>query len=279
MAGKKRGCLPWVLGAVIVYIWIAGGENDFGGQRVEIEQFDPELDGRSPRRPLPQVAGESFIIEDSGPQQDSQGSAFSVDRDGIWLTAQHVTHGCDRLGLVDNDRIELVGRVLESREADVSIIRDGPRSTAALPISVEPPQAGDYGYHMGFPAGNAAVVISRFMGAASASRGPGRAGREPIYAWAEEARSPASNGPLGGISGGPTLDSYGRVVGVNSASTHRRGRVLTTDPNAMMRLIDASGDVDEQAVVSPLPGPQDAVRRFRQMLAIGTIRQVYCDVQ
>ena len=278
MAGKKQGCLPWVLGAALVYIWINSGDNDFGGKRVDIEQFDPQVD-RSPRRPLPQVVGEIFMIEDSGPQQDSQGTAFAVDRDGIWLTAQHVTHDCDRVGLVEGERVELVGRVLESREADVSIIRDGPASTAALPISIEPPQTGDYGYHMGFPAGVAAVVISRFMGTASASRGPGGAGREPIYAWAEESRSPSSDGPLGGISGGPTLDIYGNVVGVNSASTNRRGRVLTTDPNAMMRLIDASGDVDERAVVNPLPGPQDAVRRFRQMLAIGTIRQVYCDVQ
>ncbi|MEZ5709427.1 MAG: serine protease [Blastomonas sp.] len=277
MARKnRRGCVPWILGLMLLAVWLDNGEDDWtGAPGVEAEQFDP----RSPRRPMPQLPGESFLIEDSGPQQDSQGTAFAIDSDGVWMTAEHVTHDCDRLGIVRDGEVELVGRVLESSEADAALVRDGPRSAIILPIAPDAPENGEYGYHMGFPGGSPAVVLSRFMGAASARRGARGDQYEPIFAWAEEGRSPPSSGSLGGISGGPTLDQAGRVIGINSASTPRRGRVLTTDPSAMLRLVAASRDVDETATPVALPGMQDAVQRFRALVASGVIRQVYCDVQ
>ncbi|WP_373487168.1 serine protease, partial [Blastomonas sp.] len=213
-SGSRRGCLPWVLGAVLLWLWFSGSDDSWRDSDLSVQQFDP----RSPRRPLPDI-GESFIIAEAGPQQDSQGTAFAVDSDGAWLTAQHVTTGCDRLGLARDNRVEAITDVLESREADVSILRSGPVAQFALRVADQAPASGDYGYHMGFPAGVPTVVVSRFIGAALALRGGPGGPQEPIFAWAEGDRLPAGDGPLGGISGGPTIDTAGQVVGVNAAST------------------------------------------------------------
>lgn len=271
---NRRGCLPWVLGIVLLWVWFSGGGEDWRDATLSVEQFDP----RSPRRPAPEI-GESFIIAEPGPQQDSQGTAFAVDRDGAWLTAQHVTHQCDRLGLVSDDGIDAIVDVVESAEADVSVIRQGPPAEFALALSDETPQAGSLGYHMGFPAGNPAVVVSSFIGATYATRGGPGGAAEPIFAWAESDRLPPSEGALSGISGGPTFDQQGRVIGVNAASTPRRGRVLTTDPMAIVRLVVASAAVDEQGETADLSTPAKAAALFRVLLDRGIIRQVYCDVR
>lgn len=269
-----RGCLPWVLGGVLLYLWFSGNDDGWSGATLNVEQYDP----RSPRRPMPDI-GESFVIADPGPQQDSQGTAFAVDRDGTWLTAQHVTNDCDRLGLVSDGAIDQLVDVLESAEADVSVIRQGPQARFALALTQDLPDEGSLGYHMGFPAGVPSVVLSRYIGQTYAQRGGPGGATEPMLAWAEGDRLPSSNGPLGGISGGPTFDQQGRVVGVNAASTPRRGRVLTTDPDAIARLVDASAAVDEPGEVAALTSPASAAALFRVLLGEGIIRQVYCDVR
>lgn len=272
MARQGCGCLPFILGALVLAVWFGGGRSPL--VPLEVEQFDP----RSPRRPLPQWGNESFVIEDRpGGPADSMGTAFAVDGDGAWLTAEHVTHGCARVGLEDDGYARPVSRVLESRESDAALIRDGIAIRARLPLSAAMPPSGSRGYHMGFPAGEPTLVTSELIGAADARRGGG--GRtQPVLAWAERARIPDGDGPLSGISGGPTFTESGHVVGINSASTDRRGRILTTDPEAMTRLVVASGAVDERAVAYPFADMADAMRRFAGWVDEGMIRRVFCDV-
>ncbi|MFN3474583.1 MAG: serine protease [Blastomonas sp.] len=271
---NRRGCLPWVLGAVLLWIWFSGDDAQWQDAPLTVERYDP----RSPRRPMPEI-GESFVIADPGPQQNSQGTAFAVDRDGTWLTAQHVTNGCARLGLVSSRGVEALVDVFQSTEADVTVIRQGPQAQFALALTDEIPSEGSLGYHMGFPAGEPTVVVSRYIGQTFAQRGGPGGVAEPILAWAEGDRFPPGDGPLGGISGGPTFDQQGRVVGVNAASTPRRGRVLTTDPQAILRLVEASAAVDEPGVMTELATPASAAALFRALLDRGIIRQVYCGVR
>ncbi len=271
---NRRGCLSWVLGGVLLRVWFSGDDPQWQDGALVVEQFDP----RNPRRPMPEI-GESFVIADPGPQQDSQGTAFAVDRDGTWLTAQHVTHGCDRLGMVSDGAIDPLVDVLESAEADVSVIRQGPQARFALALTEDLPEEGALGYHMGFPAGEPSVVVSRYIGQTFAQRGGPGGVAEPILAWAEGDRLPPTDGALGGISGGPTFDEQGRVVGVNAASTPRRGRVLTTDPVAIGRLVQASAAVDDRGQITNLSTPASAASLFRVLLDQGIIRQVYCDVR
>ncbi|WP_420145820.1 S1 family peptidase [Sphingobium sp.] len=268
--GKGCGCLPFALAGMLLIAWLG---QDMRVPPLKVEQFDP----RSPRRPLPGWSNEQFVIEDDGKRADSMGTAFAVDRDGAWLTAQHVTHGCTRVGLEDGRFARPVSRIVESREADAALVRDGLTSDAALPLSARAPQPGTPGYHMGFPAGQPKLVLSELIGEASARRGRSEV-TQPILAWAEKGRIPPGDGTLSGISGGPVFAEDGHVVGVNSASTDRRGRILTTAPDAMMRLTRASGAVDDRPVAYPFAGLADAESRFTAWLDEGVIRRIFCDV-
>lgn len=272
MAGAKGcGCLPFMLGGLLLVAWFSGNVRV---PRLEVEQYDP----RSPRRPMPDWSDEQFLIEDRGDAPaDSMGTAFAVDRDGAWLTAQHVTHGCARVGLQDGRFARPVSRVIESREADAALVRDGLPSSAALPLSKRAPRAGTPGYHMGFPAGEPTLVMSELIGEANARRGRSEL-TQPVLVWGERGRIPGGDGTLSGISGGPIFAENGHVVGVNSASTDRRGRILTTAPDAIARLTTASRAVDDTPVAYPFASSADAESRFAGWLDDGVIRRIYCDV-
>ncbi|MES2174456.1 MAG: serine protease [Pseudomonadota bacterium] len=271
MAKSGCGCLPFALGGLLLIAWFG---QDVAVPPLEVEQYDP----RSPRRPMPDWSDEQFVIEDNpnGPA-DSMGTAFAVDRDGAWLTAQHVTHGCARVGLEDGRFARPVSRVIESQEADAALLPDSLPSDAALPLSSRIPQPGTPGYHMGFPAGEPTLVMSELIGEASARRGRTEL-TQPILAWAEKGRIPSGDGTLSGISGGPVFAEDGHVVGVNSASTDRRGRILTTAPDAVARLTAASRAVDDRPVAYPFAGLADAESRFTAWLDAGVIRRIFCDV-
>ncbi|WHO39686.1 serine protease [Sphingobium sp. AP49] len=261
--------MPWLLGLILLLAWLG----EMQGPPLQVEQFDP----RSPRRPLPQGSAEQYVIEDRpGGPADSMGTAFAVDRQGAWLTAEHVTSGCTRVGLEQRGRALEVPRILESREADAAIIPRGPASPAALPLRAGAPAPGSTGYHMGFPAGEPTLVLSELIGRSEARRGSSGID-QPVLVWAERGRVPEGDGTLSGISGGPVFSTDGRVVGINSASTDRRGRILTVTPDAMMRLTAASRAVGDQPIAYPFAGLTDAQNRFVTWLDLGIIRRIYCD--
>lgn len=262
------GCL-WVALAGLVGLTMLGSVGEEPSTPIERERAD----GRSPRRPLPQTDDRYEISQEEAP--DSFGTAFAIGTAGTWLTADHVTATCRRLGFMGDDGMFEVRRVLESASADASIVRDGPAAATALLVAHDVPEEGAAGYHMGFPGGEPAVVVSELIGAAEARRGGSR--DEPVLVWAEQERVPGSIDELGGISGGPTLDANGEAVGLNSASSDRRGRVLTTDLRALRPLMDQAGTVDaEDGWRRPLSGRQDAVRAFGELVDGGIIRRIDC---
>ena len=89
---------------------------------------------------------------------------------------------------------------------------------------------------------------------------------------------PEFDGELGGASGGPVLSASGEVVGLISASTPRRGRILTAAPQALIAMISASRSLTGVARPIAIRNPQHALDRFTRYLQIGVIREVYCDV-
>nr|WP_242129045.1 serine protease [Sphingobium sp. Sx8-8] len=260
-----------LVSAVLALLWVSETTR---APSLQVEEFNP----RSPRRPLPQWSDEAFVIEDRpGGPSDSMGTTFAIDRQGTWLTAEHVTHDCARVGIEEGGVAREVFHVVASREADAALVRGGMPSSQSLPLSDAMPPPGSIGYHMGFPGGQPTLVISELIGAARARRGRTEES-QPVLAWAERARIPMGDGTLSGISGGPVLAEDGHVVGVNSAATDRRGRILTAPPDALARLVNASRAVNDRPVAYPFIDPGEAQARFESWLAQGVIRRIFCNV-
>lgn len=106
-----------------------------------------------------------------------------------------------------------------------------------------PAEAGALAFHPGFPQGSAGEVASRYLGPQTL-HGRGRAARDqPVLGWAEVGRTEGLSGSLAGLSGAPTLDVAGRVVGVTLSETPRRGKIYSTTPASLAAALRLAGPV------------------------------------
>ena len=231
---------------------------------------------RTPRRPLPppSLGDMKLRVEEREKIQSGVGTAFVVSR-GYWLTARHVVEGCDRLGFVVDRRhvTPIRDAAVSHPDADIALVHaDAGRSPA---LSLGPlPDIGDAGYHYGFPGTGKGRVSSTLLGRGdlrSASlRGVGRL----VLVWAETGREGVAPGSLGGISGGPTLDASGRLVGIAIASNTRRGRVSTVAPRTIQQMLSA----EKVPVETMQQTGWTAAPSFSELERAGTVRQLYCKV-
>lgn len=192
----------------------------------------PAQDQRA--RPLPPPAADDpvLLVRIDRRRGPATGTAFSVDPEGLWLTARHVIQDCDRVGIRRERGLVRATVAWVHPRADLALLRTQggtpPLALAPLPLSL----AQD-GYAIGFPQGRPGAVHGRVLGR-SQMQAEGRfSGRAPTIAWAERGRAPDFSGSIGGISGGPVLDARGHVVGVIVAEAPRRGRFETIAPEIL----------------------------------------------
>jgi hypothetical protein len=223
------------LGAVALLLGAVTLSQIYGGPPPP-ETAGPTAGGasRGASRALPPPSPfDPSIIVDAPAAAPGAGTAFSVSPGGIWLTARHVVEGCARTAIVvgRGQGVAAEVRIDPAAETAVLITQGG---APALPMA--PRQSlrrGMLAFHPGFPGGRPGEVASRLVRREILVVRGRRVRREPVLAWARaDGGSPA--GPsLAGLSGGPALDSQGRVVGVTIAQSRRRGRVYTTTPGAL----------------------------------------------
>ena len=185
-------------------------------------------------RPLPPPSADDplFHVRIDRRRGPATGTAFSVDAAGLWLTARHVIHECDRVGLRRDRGVVRATVAWVHPHADLALLRTQ-GGTQPLALSPAPLALGQDGYAIGFPQGRPGAVHGRVLGR-SMMQAEGRFnGRAPTIAWAERGRSPEFDGSIGGISGGPVLDARGFIVGVIVAETPRRGRFETIAPEVL----------------------------------------------
>lgn len=181
----------------------------------------------------------------------SSGTAFAIAPNGVWLTAAHVVEGCRSVlveaGLKGGRAKRLrASRVTIHPTADVAIIETPDTDFRRRPFTLEsprtrPPGGAGNAFHIGFPRGKPGAVHSRFLGHKKLYRKRGRNNAEDILVWAQISRLPDFSGSLGGLSGGVVLDETGAVIGTNSAENARRGRILTSRPNALWETVRRGG--------------------------------------
>lgn len=229
----------WVIyGAVIGVILFASLNR---GERADAPRADPDVDYEGEALGPVTPFDPTVMVEASGDEPKPQmGTAFSIAKDGRWVTARHVVEGCRRPALVIDRNRALAADVRLASRADVAVLlTDG--GPPALPVADEADLfKGQRGFHPGFPQGVPGAVASRLIGRETLRINGRRNYEEPVLAWAESGRTKGLQGTLSGLSGAPVLDRRGRVLGVTIAEAPRRGRIYTTAPDTF---IDAVGDV------------------------------------
>src|SRR5436190_13314946 len=169
------------------------------------------------------------------------GTAFSIARSGVWMTARHVVDGCKRVAIVVGPGTGVAVKVYIDPNAEAAMLfTEG--GSAPLPLGLSQPlRRGQRAFHPGFPQGEPGEASSRLLGRENlVVRGHG-ARTEPVLVWAETGRTEGLEGTLGGLSGAPALDAQGRVLGVTIAESPRRGRIYTTAPEVVNAALTASG--------------------------------------
>lgn len=176
--------------------------------------------------------------------EDGIGTAFAINRSGVWLTARHVVDGCTRVGLaVGSGRMVRVDEVRTSPDTDLALLITD-RAPTALPLALTRElRVGETAFHVGFPQGNSGEAVSILEARSNLVTRGRYEMEEPVLTWSERGRSEGVDGSLSGMSGGPVLDVDGAVIGVTVAESPRRGRIYSASPDSIRRFLDLQGEV------------------------------------
>jgi len=184
------------------------------------------------RQNIPAVLKDSPIAPSTNkPNSYYTGSAFALSRDGHWMTATHVADNCKRIEILHETgkarfkHIPVKGwRKLEG--LDIAIL-DTAKGQPGLNVARTLSERGDLGFFFGYPKGVASAGYAAHLGRSRMIRAGGRV-RETGDVWSIYEMAPRKEIHLGGNSGGPMMNAVGEVVGVVSAGSDRRGRVITS---------------------------------------------------
>jgi S1-C subfamily serine protease len=235
-----------------------------------------EAMAEGPLLPGPSAFDPEVLVE-VGPVTSGVGTAFAVDSAGWWMTARHVVDACQRVGLiVGRNAATPVLEVRVARFADLALLKT---AQAPEPLAIDLDETdfrvGQAAFHVGFPQGEPGEAASRLLGREKLIASGRYRLEEPVLAWAELGRTQGLFGTLAGISGGPTFDAQGRVIGVTVAESARRGRIYTAAPSSIGQLLKLN-----QEAVSPKGEPAGKLSldnygpeadRLRRELAVAQI--------
>ncbi len=227
-------------------------------------------DADRPLLPDPDPFDEQVLVQ-VGEAENGIGTAFSINRSGLWLTARHVVDGCTRVGLAVGDgRMVPVDEVRTSKNSDLALLVTD-RAPAMIALDLDRAlRIGEAGYHVGFPQGRTGEASSELLERSSLITRGRYAMEEQVLAWGETGRSGGIEGTLSGMSGGPVFDAAGAVVGVTVAESPRRGRIYTASPDSISRFLDEQGVSAPGGEARPLAAASyaDEADRLRKDLAV-----------
>jgi len=206
----------------------------------------------APPPPPPLPAGQGAILNPATPfdpalvvkvdtrSQETEGTAFSVSDNGVWLTARHVVDHCAKVAIMVTETEGVAATIWLDPVSEMAVLTTGGGAPALPLLGSQPLRRGSLAFHPGFPHGRPGEVASRLLGRETMFlRGRG-VRTVPVLVWAEVGRTEGLSGALTGLSGAPALDEAGRVVGVTIAESPRRGRIYTTSPETLVQGLAAA---------------------------------------
>jgi S1-C subfamily serine protease len=134
------------------------------------------------------------------------GSGFIVSEDGLAVTAAHVVDKAAKVTVIDREGAELECSVLScDAETDVALLRLPEGKYPALEVTNAAPASGAVLRAMGYPIKDTLIITEGLCAAPSAKVN-------------DKERTLVTCDIVNGMSGGPVLDRFGRVVGLCSGS-------------------------------------------------------------
>ena len=220
----------------------------------------PMLPSDSPR--------DDIVLVDVAPLQSGTGTAFSINDDGLWLTARHVVDGCSRVGIRIGNRRLIPVETTIVQNSDLAVLKSD-WARRPLPADLESQrQIGEIGYFFGFPQGKPGEVVGSLIGRHRMKVRGRYTNDEAILAWSELGRSRNLNGSLGGLSGAPVLDKDGEIIGLVSAESPRRGRIYSVAPRYLRGIITDPGTRKEPLSLETYGLGADQLRRDRRLAQV-----------
>jgi serine protease Do len=221
---------------------------------------------QAPRRLPPAQAFDTAIAVDvpSGARPGT-GTAFSVSSGGVWLTARHVVEGCARAAIIvgAGQGVAAEVRIDPRGETAVLITQGGAPSLPMAPR--ENVRRGMIAFHAGFPHGRPGEVASRLLRRQTLVLRGRRTRREQVLTWEETSDIDPSRRNLAGLSGAPTLDGAGQVIGVTIAQSRHHGWIYTTTPGALRAAL-ARAHIEPATGAKAAPMTTDSYARIATRL-------------
>ena len=169
-------------------------------------------------------------------RRSGTGTAFYIGND-MWLTARHVVNECEKILIKEPSEKKLIEKILIHPNSDLALFKHS--STRELSKFQLAPNVRPSSYATGFPGGtpgDASLALAGFM--AMEERGYNILEKHTIFAVLE--KHPNTLASFGGISGGPSFDSFGNLNGVVVAEFTRRGLLGAVGIEQISWLIEAS---------------------------------------
>jgi len=264
-SSKKRKRFPdWLIYGLVLlmFIWTAYGvdQDIIVPEPPQSPELGPLLPSDSPR--------DQLVVVDVAPLQSGTGTAFAINKRGLWLTARHVVDGCDNVGIRIGGRrtVKVQAQIIE--DSDLAILTSD-WGRRPLPADLENQrQIGEIGYFFGFPQGKPGEVVGSLIGRHRMKIRGRYTNEEAILAWSELGRSRGLTGSLGGLSGAPVLDKDGEIIGVVSAESPRRGRIYSVAPRYLRGIITEAGEGVEPLSLETYGVGADRLRRDRRLAQV-----------
>ncbi len=203
------------LGSALTYAFLRGGDGPVlgaqTGQAPALAQRKPESLAGVAERVLPSVV--TVRVASFG--GTSEGSGFVVSADGYIVTNDHVVaDGPGRATVVFHDGSTAAGRVVgQEPESDIAVLKVTRGGLTPVQFGDSDALAvGDPVLAMGSPLSLANTVTAGIVSALDRTLRAGEPGGPTRYYAAIQTDAAVNHGN----SGGPLVDSGGRVVGVNS---------------------------------------------------------------
>ncbi len=169
------------------------------------------LVNRAAERVGPAVVKIETMVPRRGREGQGQGSGVLFRRDGQILTNAHVVAGANKISVTLADGRRFEGAVIGSdRSHDVAAVRIGARDLPVAELSDRPLRIGQLVIAVGNPLGLGWTVTSGVVSALGRTLPGGQSVQLENMIQTDAPINPGS-------SGGPLVDSEGRVVGITTA--------------------------------------------------------------